>query len=65
MNRVIQSSSKWGNLYRHRFYIDGRRVREDEFDRAQADIAKSESEWSRTPMENTQTGFRIVWDREV
>lgn len=30
--RLIDHASKWGNIYRHRFYIDGKRVSGRVFD---------------------------------
>lgn len=54
--KLIQSASKWGNLYRFRYYYDGKQ------------ISKAKAEWLlagkhiKSPMEKTSYGFRIVWE---
>lgn len=54
--RAIQSASKWGNLYRFRYFIDGKPVRESDFNELQL------SNMKRLPMENTQFGYRLTWE---
>ena len=42
--RLIAHSSKWGNMYRHRYYLDGRRINEAEYTRL---LAANESTMTR------------------
>lgn len=52
----------WGNLYRGRFYIDGKRVPEWKFGSVLNARIKHDSGYNRTS-ENIQSGYRITWKR--
>lgn len=62
MTRLIETQSKWGNLYNRRHYIDGRRVTEHEFSRAWLDLGCTPESGT---MENTPYGFRTIWEQQT
>ena len=58
--RLIEHASKWGNLYRRRWYVDGRRVSRDAFDVALDRLRQNSAVEPRT--EKGWTFFRIIWE---
>lgn len=56
--KLTEISSLWGNLYRHRYYIDGKRVSDDTFSYSTKDINLSETGKSK----KTAYGYRKDWD---
>lgn len=63
--RLIETQSKWGNLYRRQYFANGRRVTETEFD----SLLDSEMRLHAMPSmsgrtENTNYGFRTIWESE-
>jgi hypothetical protein len=59
MTRLIHNSARWGVGYRHRFYIDGRRVTQSvfelEYERLGLDKVEGESEVRAC-------GWRTIWE---
>lgn len=56
--RLVQTSSRWGNLYRFRYYVNGRRV-------SYADWKRRKDETSLTLIksaEATSYGWRDTWE---
>ena len=62
--KLTATYSKWGNLYRARFYIDGKRVPEWAFDSKLNALIKHDAGYTRT-QENAPkiAGYRIKWTR--
>jgi hypothetical protein len=63
-NKLTATYSKWGNLYRARFYIDGKRVPEWKFNSVLNSRIKTDSGYNRT-IQNTPKNawYRIVWTK--
>jgi hypothetical protein len=58
--RFVASYTKWGNLYRGRFYVDGKRVPEWRYDVLfNTYVSKSGASYTRK-MENHSIGYRII-----
>lgn len=61
--RLIETQSKWGNLYRRAYFVDGRRVTESEFDSVHADMLRDNPCASMAgKVEPTSYGFRTIWE---
>ena len=60
--RFIESSSLWGNIYRHRFYIDGKQVAQWQFDVKFNAMAKSGQSYTRKAESLTGGRYRIIWE---
>jgi hypothetical protein len=62
--KLTATYAKWGNLYRARFYIDGKRVPEWAFDAKLNALTKHDAGYTRT-QENVSkiAGYRINWTR--
>lgn len=58
--KFIETQSKWGNLYRRRYYVDGKRVAGWDFDAKFNAMNKTSGGYART-VEDTAYGFRTVW----
>lgn len=61
--RLIETQSKWGNLYRRAYFADGKRVTEREFDNlldAEMRLHAMPSVAGKT--ESTGYGFRTIWE---
>lgn len=56
--KLIESASKWGNLYRRRYYVDGKRVTEAEFDAHMFDGSLD----LKPHHEATAFGYRTTWE---
>lgn len=54
--KLIQHSSLWGNLYRHRYYKDGKRISEAEYDR----LLKERTDDLNRTLEKSGSVYRIV-----
>ena len=59
--RLIQSSSLWGNMYRHRYYVNGKRVNKREFESSYAEILLT-YQFHNRKMENKVSSFRVIWE---
>lgn len=58
--RFVASYTKWGNVYRGRFYVDGKRVPEWRYDVLfNVHVSKSGASYTRK-MENRNIGYRII-----
>ena len=58
--RLIQSSRQWGNMYRHRFYINGKRVTECVFDLTLGQMNMKQE--AQRKMENKTGFYRLIWE---
>lgn len=56
---LMMTSTKWGNLYRHRYYLDGRRISEREGN----ELARRAIETVALPANkaNFPGGYRCAW----
>lgn len=62
--RFIESSTRWGEIYRSRFYIDGKQVAQWQFDAKFNVMVKSGKSYTRKA-ENLPGGkYRITWESE-
>lgn len=59
--RLIETRSKWGNLYNARHYINGVRVSNHEFSRRWLELGCTAGTGKT---ENTAYGFRTIWESE-
>lgn len=57
--RLIMTSSRWGNLYRNRFYVNGRRVTERVWAEAREAAGKA---IAMKDSERVSYGYRTVWE---
>lgn len=57
--KLINHASKWGNLYRHRYYKDGRRITEKEYLYHLGNII-TEEVYGRK-LESHPTWFRVTY----
>lgn len=57
--KLIDHASKWGNMFRHRYYINGYRVKEQEFNYMFKSLSK-EYPYERK-YESDNTTFRITY----
>lgn len=57
--RIVMTSSRWGNLYRFRYFVDGKRVSERAFAEAR-EAAGPECVMRNS--EDTAYGYRTVWE---
>lgn len=55
--KLVESASRWGNLHRLRYHLDGRRI--SNRDAGEAFDAIKEREYTRR-MENTPFGWRVT-----
>lgn len=61
--KLIETQSKWGNLYKRRYYVDGKLVSESEFDSALDKLMFEHNHASMAAKyEDTPYGFRTVWE---
>lgn len=60
--RLIETASLWGNLYRFRYFANGKPVSYIEFDHLRR--AHGFTAGNRQPMETTTYGFRVIWESE-
>lgn len=61
--RFVETSSRWGNLYRRRYYVNGRRVTESEFDsRIAPHLAAHPHASMAGRVENAGGLHRAIWD---
>ena len=61
--RATVTHSRWGNLYRRRYYLDGKRVSDDEFERRTAIIPEYDNDPAKGyRMTFHDYGFRQDWD---
>ncbi len=56
--KLTMTSSLWGNLYRHRYYIDGQRVSDDTFSYKTKDLKLDDTGKSK----KTSYGYRKDWE---
>ena len=56
--KLIETQSKWGNLYRRSHFMNGRKVSETDFSRALVSF----NAFGKGVYENTAYGFRTVWE---
>lgn len=60
--RLIETQSRWGNLYVRRYYADGKRVTESEFDSLHAaEMRRHAMPGMAGKCETTDYGFRTIW----
>lgn len=59
MTVLIQTASRWGNLYRLAHYIDGRKVAKTHWDR---EYERHRLTPEQGAMQNTSYGFRKRWE---
>ena len=61
-NKFVEHSSRWGNGYIHRYFIDGKRVGKTDFDYAanSADLTAEESTSERID----GVGYRTTWVKQ-
>jgi hypothetical protein len=57
--QLAASASRWGNIYRFRYYIDGRRVSKFAWD---SEFGEHTSPRWTTKMVDTKFGFRMVYE---
>lgn len=57
----IATYSLWGNLYRGRFYIDGKRVAEHKFDACLNAFLKSGASYTRNHKTLTSWKYTTIW----
>ena len=61
--RATVTHSRWGNLYRRRYYLDGKRVSDDEFARRTAISPEYDNDPAKGyRMTFHDYGFRQDWD---
>lgn len=58
--RLVETASRWGNLYRYRYWANGKQVTRESFD-AMRDL-NGFTLGNKKPMEKTSYGFRNVWE---
>jgi len=58
--RLIETASRWGNLYRFRYWVDGKQVSRSEFDAIRE--RNGFTAGNRMPMQDMPYGFRIIWE---
>lgn len=61
--RFIATYTLWGNLYLGRFYINGKRVKEWEFDVKMNAFLKSGQSFTRKLDNMSSTKYRLIWER--
>lgn len=61
--RFIATYSKWGNLFIGRFYINGQRVKEYQFDVRLNSFMKSGASFTRKLDNMSPVKYRITWER--
>jgi len=61
--RFIATYTLWGNLYLGRFYINGKRVKEWEFDVKMNAFLKSGASFTRKLDDISVTKYRITWEK--
>lgn len=59
--RLTKTSSRWGNLYRFRFFIDGKRVSKNEFERIFSTTTESQRDEAHCS-KATEFGWRDDWE---
>ena len=56
--RLIETASRWGNMYNFRYYHDGRRISKDVWEEL---YNQNGAKLEGGVMENTDFGFRKIW----
>ena len=56
--KLIETCSRWGNLYRTRYYVDGRLVKVANFNRTYRDLNLTNDQGI---LEKTSFGYRKIW----
>lgn len=57
--RIIDSASLWGNMYQHRYYVNGKRIDKDTFERAYLQVNDS---WIGSLEGGNSTFYRMIWE---
>lgn len=66
--KLSSYSSLWGNMYRHRYYKDGTRIAECEFDRLLTKMRKDRDEGKTHMSRKHESGtswYRITYTEKV
>jgi len=61
--RFIATYTLWGNLYLGRFYVNGKRVKEWEFDVKMNTFLKSGQSYTRKLDNMSATKYRLIWEK--
>lgn len=64
VKRFIECQTLWGNNYRKRYYLDGKRVPQWQFDVAFNVMAKSGESYTRKTESIGSTKYRTTWQKE-